>query len=86
MYAHVLFVWFLFSAEPTTGNANQVDLFGADLIGDFLDSGPTETSSTNNNGKFQESNLFAAATFVSASSPGTDFGSQTQVGDFFLPS
>lgn len=63
-----------------------MDLFGADLIGDFLDSGPTETSSTNNNGKFQEADLFADASFVSASSPGTDFGSQTQVCDFFLPS
>ncbi|KAF3503797.1 hypothetical protein F2Q69_00045010 [Brassica cretica] len=61
-----------------TSSANQVDLFGADLIGDFLDSGPTETSSTNNNGKFQEADLFADASFVSASSPGTDFGSQTQ--------
>ncbi|WZZ91532.1 hypothetical protein YC2023_120111 [Brassica napus] len=66
------------SNKPSTGSANQVDLFGADLIGDFLDSGPTETSSTNNNGKFQEADLFADASFVSASSPGTDFGSQTQ--------
>uniref|UniRef100_M4CXJ5 ENTH domain-containing protein n=1 Tax=Brassica campestris TaxID=3711 RepID=M4CXJ5_BRACM len=56
------------SNKPSTGSANQVDIFGADLIGDFLDSGPTETSSTNNNGKFQESDLFADATFVSASS------------------
>ncbi|KAG2300560.1 hypothetical protein Bca52824_037032 [Brassica carinata] len=29
-------------------------------------------------GKFQEADLFADASFVSASSPGTDFGSQTQ--------
>lgn len=54
-------------------------------MGDFMDSGPTETSSTtnNNNAKFQEADLFADAAFVSASAQGTDFGSQTQVGDLF---
>lgn len=77
---------FPFSTEPSTGSANQVDLFGGDLIGDLMDSGPTETSSTNNNGKFQEADLFADATFVSATAQGTEFVSQTQVGDFFLPS
>ncbi|KAF8115898.1 hypothetical protein N665_0025s0341 [Sinapis alba] len=66
------------SNKPSTGSANQVDLFGADLMGDFLDSGPTETSSNNNNAKFQETDLFADASFVSASSPGTDFGSQAK--------
>ncbi|CAH2073013.1 unnamed protein product [Thlaspi arvense] len=66
------------SNKPSTGSANQVDLFGADLIGDLLDAGPTETSSTNNNGKFQEADLFADATFVSASVQGTEFGSQAQ--------
>lgn len=75
--------WFFISAEPSAGSANQVDLFGADMMGDFMDSGPTETSSNNNNGKFQETDLFADATFVSASAQGTDFGSQKQVGDFF---
>ncbi|CAN8299328.1 unnamed protein product [Cochlearia groenlandica] len=59
------------SNKPSTGSANQVDFFGADMIGDLLDSGPTETSSTNNNGKFQEADLFADATFVSASAQGT---------------
>ncbi|KAF8115897.1 hypothetical protein N665_0025s0340 [Sinapis alba] len=66
------------TSKPSAGSTNQVDLFGADLMGDFLDSGPTETSSTNNNGKFQEADLFTDATFVSASGPGTEFGSQTQ--------
>ncbi|CAH8319852.1 unnamed protein product [Eruca vesicaria subsp. sativa] len=66
------------SNKPSTGSTNQVDLFGADLIGDFMDSGPTETSSTNNNGKFQEADLFADAAFVSASAQGPEFGSQTQ--------
>uniref|UniRef100_A0A1J3EAV5 Clathrin interactor EPSIN 1 n=1 Tax=Noccaea caerulescens TaxID=107243 RepID=A0A1J3EAV5_NOCCA len=66
------------SNKPSTGSANQVDLFGGDLIGDLMDSGPTETSSTNNNGKFQEADLFADATFVSATAQGTEFGSQTQ--------
>ncbi|ESQ41136.1 hypothetical protein EUTSA_v10013137mg [Eutrema salsugineum] len=66
------------SNKPSTGSANQVDLFGTDLIGDLLDSGPTETSSTNNNGKFQEADLFADATFVSASAQGTEFGSPAQ--------
>ncbi|KAH0936775.1 hypothetical protein HID58_004236 [Brassica napus] len=66
------------SKKPSAGSANQVDLFGADLMGDFMDSGPTETSSNNNNGKFQETDLFADATFVSASAQGTDFGSQKQ--------
>ncbi|CAN8236682.1 unnamed protein product [Cochlearia groenlandica] len=65
------------SNKPSTGSANQVDLFGGDLIGDFLDSGPTETSSNNNDEKFQEADLFADATFVSATQ-GSDFGSQTQ--------
>lgn len=57
-------------------------------MGDFMDSGPTETSSTNNNNnaKFQEADLFADATFVSAPPQGTEFGSQTQVGDLFHPS
>lgn len=63
-----------------------MDLFGADLIGDLMDSGPTETSPTNNNGNFQEADLFADATFVSATGQGTEFGSQKQVGDFFHPS
>ncbi|CAA7039785.1 unnamed protein product [Microthlaspi erraticum] len=66
------------SNKPSTVSANQVDLFGGDLIGDLMDSGPTETSSTNNNGKFQEADLFADATFVSATAPGTEFGSQKQ--------
>ncbi|KAJ0230673.1 Clathrin interactor EPSIN 1 [Hirschfeldia incana] len=68
------------SNKPSTGSVNQVDLFGADLMGDFMDAGPTETSSTNNtnNAKFQEADLFADATFVSASAQGTDLGSQTQ--------
>ncbi|CAA0402063.1 ENTH domain [Arabidopsis suecica] len=66
------------SNKPSTGSANQVDLFGGDLIGDFLDSGPTETSSTNNNENFQEADLFADAAFVSASAQGAEFGSQTQ--------
>ncbi|XP_010491914.1 PREDICTED: clathrin interactor EPSIN 1 isoform X1 [Camelina sativa] len=66
------------SNKPSTGSTNQVDLFGGDLIGDLLDSGPTETSSTNNNEKFQEADLFADAAFVSASAQGTEFGSQPQ--------
>lgn len=80
---HVLSVWYFFLAEPSTASAKQVDLFGGDLIGDLLDSGPTETSSTNNNENFQEADLFADAAFVSASAQGTEFGSQTQVDDFF---
>ncbi|CAE6096796.1 unnamed protein product [Arabidopsis arenosa] len=66
------------SNKPSTGSANKVDLFGGDLIGDLLDSGPTETSSTNNNENFQEADLFADAAFVSASAQGAEFGSQTQ--------
>ncbi|KAL1202206.1 Clathrin interactor EPSIN 1 [Cardamine amara subsp. amara] len=66
------------SNKPSTGSANQVDLFGADLIGGLMDSGPTETSPTNNNGNFQEPDLFADATFVSATAQGTEFGSQKQ--------
>ncbi|CAL9229990.1 unnamed protein product [Arabidopsis halleri] len=66
------------SNKPSTASAKQVDLFGGDLIGDLLDSGPTETSSTNNNENFQEADLFADAAFVSASAQGTEFGSQTQ--------
>ena len=65
------------SNKPSTGSVNQVDLFGADLMGDFMDAGPTETSSTNNNNN-AEADLFADATFVSASAQGTEFGSQTQ--------
>jgi epsin len=72
------------SNKPSTGSANQVDLFGGDLIGDFLDSGPTETSSTNNNENFQEADLFADAAFVSASAQGAEFGSQTQVVTSFI--
>ncbi|XP_010453219.1 PREDICTED: clathrin interactor EPSIN 1 isoform X1 [Camelina sativa] len=69
-----------FDPRGTSSNSstNQVDLFGGDLIGDLLDSGPTETSSTNNNEKFQEADLFADAAFVSASAQGTEFGSQPQ--------
>ncbi|XP_010536216.1 PREDICTED: clathrin interactor EPSIN 1-like [Tarenaya hassleriana] len=59
--------------KPTTNSASQVDLFGANLIGDLLDApipGQTETSSISNDERSQEVDLFSDATFVSAfSSP-----------------
>ncbi|XP_038700334.1 clathrin interactor EPSIN 1-like isoform X2 [Tripterygium wilfordii] len=60
-----------FDPRGTTSSrsSNQVDLFGQSFVGDLLDvpaSVPSETSAVNNN--LSEVDLFADATFVSASS------------------
>ncbi|XP_056176968.1 clathrin interactor EPSIN 1 [Syzygium oleosum] len=55
------------TSKSSAGNANQVDLFGQDLIGDLLDapiSVPTDAPSLNENSS--EVDLFADASFVSA--------------------
>ncbi|CAI9093608.1 OLC1v1029154C1 [Oldenlandia corymbosa var. corymbosa] len=56
------------SAKPSTGTSPKVDLFGQDLIGDLLDAPvpvPVDNVVTNND--TSEIDLFADATFVSAS-------------------
>ncbi|KAI3407398.1 ENTH domain-containing protein [Psidium guajava] len=55
------------TSKSSAGNANQVDLFGQNLIGDLLDapiSVPTDAPSLNENSS--EVDLFADASFVSA--------------------
>ncbi|XP_027181229.1 clathrin interactor EPSIN 1 isoform X1 [Coffea eugenioides] len=58
------------SAKPSTGTSHQVDLFGQDLLGDFMDA-PTPASTEKSTTKADQSDvdLFADATFVSATSP-----------------
>lgn len=54
-------------AEPSTGNSDQVDLFGQNLIGDLLDAPtpvPADNSTVTNHPS--EVDLFADANFVSA--------------------
>ncbi|KAF5743213.1 ENTH/VHS family protein [Tripterygium wilfordii] len=71
------------SSKPAAGSSNQVDLFGQNFAGDLLDvtaSVPSETSAVNSNPS--EVDLFADATFVSASSEiekGPSSQSQTDV-------
>lgn len=54
-------------AEPSTGNSDQVDLFGQNLIGDLLDT-PTPVPADNSTvtSHPSEVDLFADADFVSA--------------------
>nr|XP_009782257.1 PREDICTED: clathrin interactor EPSIN 1-like isoform X2 [Nicotiana sylvestris] len=66
------------SAKPSTGNSNQVDLFGQNLIGDLLDAptpAPAATSTVNTDPS--EVDLFADATFVSAKTQISGVASQT---------
>ncbi|XP_014504833.1 clathrin interactor EPSIN 1 [Vigna radiata var. radiata] len=65
------------STKSSAGNSNQVDLFGQDLIGDFMDaptSVPVEKPTT---GNLPEVDLFADASFVSAT-PQMDKGASSQ--------
>ncbi|MED6157056.1 hypothetical protein PIB30_019893 [Stylosanthes scabra] len=65
------------SAKPSAGSSNQVDLFGQDLISDFMDapaSVSTEKAAANS---VSEVDLFADASFVSAP-PHADKGSSSQ--------
>lgn len=65
------------STKASAGNSNQVDLFGQDLMGDFMDapaSVPVEKTATSN---VPAVDLFADATFVSAT-PHVDKGSSSQ--------
>ncbi|ESW32966.1 hypothetical protein PHAVU_001G032700 [Phaseolus vulgaris] len=65
------------STKTSAGNSNQVDLFGQDLIGDFMDaptSVPVEKPAT---GNLPEVDLFADASFVSAT-PQMDKGASSQ--------
>ena len=69
------------SAKPSTGNSNQVDLFGQNLIGDLLDAptpAPAATSTVNTDPS--EVDLFADATFVSAKPQISGVASQTPKG------
>ncbi|OIT08542.1 PREDICTED: clathrin interactor EPSIN 1-like isoform X1 [Nicotiana attenuata] len=69
------------SAKPSTGNSNQVDLFGQNLIGDLLDAptpAPAATSTVNTDPS--EVDLFADATFVSAKPQIPGVASQTPKG------
>lgn len=70
------FFFFFFSTEASAGNSNQVDLFGQDLMGDFMDapSVPVEKTATSN---VPAVDLFADATFISAT-PHVDKGSSSQ--------
>ncbi|XP_038695245.1 clathrin interactor EPSIN 1-like isoform X1 [Tripterygium wilfordii] len=71
------------TSKPAAGSSNQVDLFGQSFVGDLLDvttSVPSETSAVKSNPP--EVDLFADATFVSASSEiekGPSSQSQTDV-------
>lgn len=65
------------STKASAGNSNQVDLFGQDLMGDFMDapaSVPVEKTATSD---VPAVDLFADATFVSAT-PHVDKGSSSQ--------
>ncbi|XP_015945114.1 clathrin interactor EPSIN 1-like [Arachis duranensis] len=65
------------SAKPSAGSSNQVDLFGQDLISDFMDaptSVSTEKAAANS---VSEVDLFADASFVSAP-PNVDKGASSQ--------
>jgi epsin len=74
--------------EVAAGSSDQVDLFGQSLIGDLLDapiSVPTENPIMNNSSS--EVDLFADATFVSASPQAEKGpGSETQVRYSFIHS
>jgi epsin len=68
------------NAKAAAGSSNQVDLFGDSLVGDLLDAPtPVPTANPAVNSSSSEVDLFADATFVSAS-PHVDKapGSQTQ--------
>ncbi|MED6182166.1 hypothetical protein PIB30_026020 [Stylosanthes scabra] len=65
------------SAKPSAGSSNQVDLFGQDLISDFMDapaSVSTEKAAANS---VSEVDLFADASFVSVP-PHADKGASSQ--------
>ncbi|KAK9273891.1 hypothetical protein L1049_018703 [Liquidambar formosana] len=68
------------TTKSAAGSSNQVDLFGQSLVGDLMDaptSVPTEVTAKNSNSA--EVDLFADATFVSASpNVGSVASSQTQ--------
>ena len=76
-----IFIVLCFLTEAAAGSSNQVDLFGDSLVGDLLDAPtPVPTANPAVNSSSSEVDLFADATFVSAS-PHVDKapGSQTQV-------
>ncbi|KAK9291949.1 hypothetical protein L1049_020335 [Liquidambar formosana] len=74
------------TTKSAAGSSNQVDLFGQSLVGDLMDAPtyiPKEVTAKNSNSA--EVDLFADATFVSASpNVGSGASSQTQVRYFSI--
>ena len=79
MFKSSILIWISrCSTESTAGNSKQVDLFGQSLVGDLMDAPvpvPTEMAATNSNSS--EVDLFADATFVSAS-PNIEAGGECE--------
>ncbi|XP_042417227.1 clathrin interactor EPSIN 1-like isoform X1 [Zingiber officinale] len=72
------------SAGPTSARANQMDLFGESLLGDLMDSSPSvpPTAPVDNTAN-HEVDLFADATFQSASHGEAKSASHAQGSDLF---
>jgi epsin len=67
----------LLSTEASAGSSNQVDLFGQDLIGDFMDAPTSVSVEKPATSDVSAVDLFADAAFVSAP-PHVDKGASSQ--------
>lgn len=83
--SEVCFSQWIFYTGPTSARANQMDLFGESLLGDLMDSSPSvpPTAPVDNTAN-HEVDLFADATFQSASHGEATSASHAQVGFLFV--